>query len=222
MDDAQRNTKWRFAFLGVVLSTVTFLACDSSAMADNATQPDALDDYYESEVTVGHAFVAVGVLSAGIGGLLLSRRSTFERATGWPVLAFAAIGIFGGGAYAQQMGADHQTYSEELRTAPSTYRDKERLHAGGIRQRYLIYRIAEASLALIGVGMFTYGTLKSENTVRGIGLGLAIEAATFFSIDSFGAAHTSTYLEHVEAFTPTISLQLGVHNQWGLVMGSSF
>ena len=44
---------------------------------------------------------------------------------------------------------------------------------------------------------------------RGVGIGVAGEAATFFVLDAFGSARAVDYEEHVKRFDPSLAFSIG-------------
>ena len=220
---------------GVLLAAGAFaIALESVALADEpessgptsstARAPDdEMRAYYAGEKTTAFVFVAVGVVSAAAGAVLVTREGDFARGMGWSVLGLGAFEALGAGFYAFQVDAQLAHYSETLARDPAAFKREELTHIHGTTSRFVVYRLSEVALALAGAGVATYGFAANKDAWKGIGIGVAAEALTFFLLDSFGQARAVAYEERVRRFEPTVSLQLGGKDRpWSVGVGGKF
>lgn len=178
--------------------------------------------YYAFERNTAYTFVGVGIVSAGAGAFLVTRSGDFARGAGWSVLSLGVLQAIGAGAYKFQVDALDERYAATLARDPAAYKREEGAHIAGTTSRFVFYRATELGLALAGIAVATYGFVKDRDLWKGIGTGVAIEAITFLTIDSFGTARAHRYQEHVERFRPEVTLDLGGGGPWGASVRGRF
>ena len=105
----------------------------------------------------------------------------------------------------------------------AAFKRDETEHIHGTTSRFVAYRLAELGLALGGAGVATYGVVGHHDLDTGIGLGVAIEALTFFTIDSFGTrrahpawnAHRGIFVEPPRIENGNVGLLFDQHGHVG-------
>ncbi len=84
-------------------------------------------------------------------------------------------------------------------------------------------RASELARVIAGAGVATYGFVSDKDVWKGVGLGVAVEAATFFVLDAFGFACAVDYQEHVKRVDPSVAFSIGVGARpWSLAVGGVF
>ena len=211
------------AFTRVVRSVVTFavalfsLSLGRTATAgegpiSRAAMAENIRTYYHGERITSYSFMIFSTLSLAAGGVLATRDNDFARGLGWPMLGVGLIEIFGGTAYLFQMNSRLDRYSALIDRDPVSYKREELAETSGTARRYTMYRTIDVVLTLVGAGIATYGFAEKRDLVAGFGAGLAFEALTSFSIDSFGSFRTTKYKGEIERFDPNIAVQGGASN----------
>jgi hypothetical protein len=215
---------------GLLGSASTAAADDGAPLPAPARAPigDEMRGYYASEKTTAFIFVGVGSASAVGGGVLLATAphggsGDFARGLGGSLLGVGALEAAGAAFYALQVGAESAHYEETLARDPSSYKREELTHIHGTTSRFVAYRLSELGLALAGAGVATYGFVKNQDTWKGVGIGVAAEAITFFTLDSFGQARAKDYEDQVRRFEPQVGVQVGGGARpWGMSVGGLF
>jgi hypothetical protein len=192
------------------------MSVDGAAFADDGAPPaagagigDGMRGYYQSEETTAYTFVGVGAASAAAGGILLTRPGDLARGLGGSLLALGVLEAAGAAFYAFQVDAEVEHYSATLARDPSAFKREEATHIHGTTTRFFAYRLGELALAVGGAGVATYGFAKDQDLWKGVGIGVAAEALTFFVLDAFGQARARAYEDEVQRFQPTIAVQVG-------------
>jgi hypothetical protein len=204
------------------------IAWTPAAFADDATPSRAtmesdMRGYYGGERLSAYAIGGTGVLAATAGAYLVTRDTDFERGLGWPLLVMGGLEAIGATVYAYQVGSEIDHYGAALARDPAAYRTEEADHIRGTSSRFVIYRITELSLTLGGAAALGYGLATNRDVWKGAGLGVAALALPFFVIDSVNDARAKRYLDRVESFHPTLSVQPAVAERGLFVsLGSKF
>ena len=198
-----------------VLLAMASMSVGRPARADDGAPPasagigDGMRDYYQSEKTTAYTFVGVGAASAAAGGILLTRPGDFARGLGGSLLTLGVLEAAGAAFYAFQVDAEVDHYSATLARDPSAFKREEASHIHGTTTRFFAYRLSELALAVGGAGVATYGFAKDQDLWKGVGIGVAAEALTFFVLDSFGQARARAYEDEVQRFQPSVAVQVG-------------
>jgi hypothetical protein len=162
--------------------------------------------YYASEKATALNFVAIGALSSVAGVTLVTRTSEFSRGFGWSVLSIGAFEAIGAGFYAFQVDSQNAHYASTLARDPAAYKREESVHIHGTTSRFVAYRFAELALAVAGGCVAVTGFAFGRDAWKGAGAGIAAEAITFYTLDSYGQSRALTYEERVRRFQPTVGV----------------
>ncbi|MBX3188514.1 MAG: hypothetical protein KF819_15975 [Labilithrix sp.] len=212
---------------GVVL-VMLGLAASSTARADapppgRAAIGEELHGYYVAERNTAFLFMGIGAASAGAGAVLATRDGDFARGLGWSLVAVGGLELLGAAFYAFQVDAEIDHYTGVLAKDPDAYKREESAHIHGTTSRFLYYRIGELVLAVAGTGLAIYGFAADEDVYKGVGLGIAVSALTFFILDGFGQSRAKRYEERVNRFDPSVAFSPGVGDRpWALTVGGRF
>jgi hypothetical protein len=189
-------------------------------------------DYYEGEKRTAIVFTGLGASSAGVGSVLVRRGTSgargegsgdWSRGLGWSMIALGSLEALGAVFYAFQVGREIEHYSMVLGADPSMFKNEELTHIHGTTSRFVYYRTSEVGLAILGAGLATYGFAANKDGWKGAGIGIAVEALTFFVLDSFGTARAEAYEETVKKFDPRVSLGVGGGERpWSLDLSARF
>ncbi len=223
--------------LAIASSAALAMLCGSSARADEPPSPSApsapsaraavaedVTGYYRSERNTAFTFIGLGAASAGVGTGLVATRGDFATGLGVAMISIGALEMLGSTFYAFQVGAELDHYSELLARDPARFRDEEAVHIHGTTSRFFFYRASELVLVVAGAGIATYGFVSDRDVWKGVGIGVAGEAATFFVLDAFGSARAVDYEEHVKQFDPTVAVSIGDGGArpWSFTVGGKF
>ena len=171
---------------------------------------DAINDdvsaYYASEKDTALNFVAIGALSSVAGVVLVTRTNDFSRGFGWSVLSLGAFEAVGAAFYVFKVNSELSDFSTTLARDPAAFKREESAHIHGTTSRFVAYRFGELALAVAGASVATYGVLSGRSVWQGAGLGIAAEAITFYTLDSFGQSRALEYEDRVRHFQPTVGV----------------
>ncbi len=167
---------------------------------------DDVSAYYASEKETALNCVAIGTLSSVAGVVLVTRSNDFSRGFGWSVLSIGAFEAVGAAFYVFQVDSHRDRYSATLARDPAAFKHDEGAHIHGTTSRFVAYRFGELSLAVAGAAVATYGVLSGRAVWQGTGLGIAAEALTFYTLDSFGESRALEYEDRVRHFQPAVGV----------------
>lgn len=194
----------RFALAAAVAALLSL--SPSSARAD-APITDDVASYYRSEKTIAYTFLALGTAAAAGGTVLVATRDEeFSRGLGWSLVTLGGLQALGSIFYAFQVDAQASQYGALAANDPVAFKREEGDHIQGTTSRFLFYRTAEAALALAGAGVAVYGFAANKDAWKGVGVGVASQAALFFVIDGFGQARAKVYERRVKSFEPSVTV----------------
>jgi len=184
---------------------------------------DDLHAYYDSERVTGLLFGGLGVVSAGAGTALVFQSGDFERGLGWTLLSMGALEILGGGYYALAVGGEIRHYSTSLKSDAAAFKVEEGTHIEGTISRFPFYRVGELVVAAAGIGVAAYGFASKHPVWGGIGVGVAGESLSLFTLDAFGQARAHAYDRQIRRFYPTLALSVGGGDHpWGASVSGRF
>lgn len=194
-----------------------------SAPSARAAMADDVAGYYRSERNTAFTFIGLGVVSAGVGTGLVATRGDFASGLGVAMISIGALEVLGSTFYAFQVGAEADHYAGVLARDPAQFKADESVHIHGTTSRFFWYRATELALVVAGAGVATYGFVSDKDVWKGVGIGVAAEAATFFVLDAFGSARAVDYEEHVQRFEPSVAFAIGDGARpWSLAVGGKF
>jgi len=195
----------------------------TSAPSARAAMADDVAGYYRSERNTAFTFIGLGAVSAGVGTGLVATRGDFATGLGVAMISIGALEVLGSAFYAIQVGAELDHYSGVLARDPAQFKSEEAVHIHGTTSRFFWYRASELLLVVAGAGVATYGFVSDRDVWKGVGIGVAGEAATFFVLDAFGSARAVDYEEHVKRFDPSVAFSIGDGARpWSLAVGGNF
>jgi hypothetical protein len=181
---------------------------EARAQEAPVTRPEIEQDlrgYYTAEKGEAFFFVAVGLVSAAAGGLLVATRSDdFSKGFGWTALGFGAAEVLGAGYYAFAVDGKLDYYSGILARDPAEFKRAEAEHIHGTTSRFVLYQLLELAVVLGGAGIAVYGFAKDKPLYEGIGIAGFSESAAVLVLDWFGGQRAKRYEERLLRFDPTV------------------
>lgn len=163
---------------------------------------EAMDTWFEGERNGSAVLVGAGLLSLGGGVLLASQDDDLAQGLGITYAIFGGLELAFAASYNAGLPGRRAELEGQLRRDPAGTRLAERERMQGVADRFFIYRIAEGVIAATGVALMIGGTVSDEDTVTGVGLGLATQVAFILLFDQFVEHRAYAYLDHLNAVTP--------------------
>jgi MFS family permease len=197
--------------VGVLLGTTApALAQEDAGATDGAPVTRAeieqdLRGYYTAEKGEAFFFVAIGVISAAAGGLLVATRSDdFSKGFGWSAVGFGAAEILGAGYYAFAVDGKLDYYGGILAKDPVEFKRAESEHIHGTTSRFVLYQLLELAVVLGGAGLAIYGFAADKPVLQGVGIAVGAQSAAVLVLDWFGGQRAKRYEERLLRFDPSM------------------
>ena len=148
-------------------------------------------------------FGLAGASTVTAGALMLASQNQIARGAGWPLLTLGIVELIAGTFFSLRAAGEEAAARALLETNPAEFalRQREKVHR--ITHRFQPALLAfEAALAVAGGAMAGVGALKNQDTLLGVGLGLAVQALVFFAIDWAVLDRTQGYEAGLSRFLP--------------------
>lgn len=182
------------------------LALTSSAHADDAAQMRLdMHTYFAGEKRECLAFGGAGLAAVGLGSGLMSTQSGLARGAAYPLLGVALIELVAGVVLFGRTDAQVTHLDAQLTHAPAAFRTAELTRMRRVNAQFRALAAIEGVLMLAGVGLVAVGGIVKEDTATGVGVGLAVQAATLFMLDTFAHDRAISYEEHLRRFQVAVS-----------------
>jgi hypothetical protein len=189
-------------------------------MAGSAAAHDLeheLRDYYRGEKHGGLWFAGVGLATAGVGGVLVSRDNDFLRGMSYPIFAVSLIEILAGAILYFRTERLVRGRVAELRANPAALLDKEGRYLKRVNFQFRLLEGVEIALMLGGLATFCGGAAADSDTWQGVGVGLAIQAAAMLALDHAAHVRSQRYGRILDGISLSASSQqvtLGFSRSW--------
>jgi hypothetical protein len=166
---------------------------------DVAVLRSAMRAYVSGERRSVIPFAATAVVTMTAGGLLLLSSDSVARGAAWPLLGFGLLELAAGLFFGIRNQAPQ--LDAQLDADPAAFVRDEREKLGRISRRNQPILLAVWSAVIAAGGaMAGIGAARSEPTVAGVGLGLAVQALAFFLIDWAVLDRADEYLAVLDGF----------------------
>jgi hypothetical protein len=192
------------------------IAGDGVARADGESTRSVMETYFAGEKRGGLVLVGMGAAGLGAGAVLITRDSDVAVGASYPALALGAAhlaaGVFVYVASARRIDKLNAAIDRD----PDAFAAAERERMRGVRTQFLILKIVEGVLIAGGTGAAIYGFARDSDTLAGVGLGVAAEAAATLVFDIVADRRASRYLESLGA-VQVAPVAGGLGARWALV-----
>ncbi len=204
---ARRLTR-RAAALGIVLGAMAAsgdAAADDTASTtvapvDAAGMTRAMHHYFSGEKGEGVWFMTAGFSAIAAGGLLYSRRSDLARGAMYPVVAVGVLQLVVGVAVYFRTDAQVSRLDHALEVDAREYRTHELERIRRVNREFTFLKWTEIGLAAGGVGLAVVGAQTNRDTLKGIGIGLAVQSVAMLALDLLAADRAHEYTDALGNF----------------------
>jgi hypothetical protein len=211
-----------FAVASLCLGMLGLAAGTARAEPPREAMNNALVSYYDGEKAEGLIFLGTGVFSIGLGSYLVTRDSRFARGAGVPTLAVGVLQTIFAASYHAGIDGKVKDLRKQLDADPAAHRKKEIDRIAGVNRRFVIFRYAELGIIAAGATLATVGFVKKIDTLKGLGIGLAVESALFLSLDFFAERRAHQYRDKLERVPVAISVDPSRPQNFHLSFNRSF
>lgn len=158
--------------------------------------------YLKAERRGGLVLVGLGVPAVAIAGVLLAQDNALMRGVGYPLGAVGVLELGGGILFAGRTNRQIADLSRDLRLRPAHFREAELLRMNRINRQFDLLLPTEVTLLFSGAAMGAAGALNHQQTVAGVGIGLAVHSVVLLIFDHYAARRALRYTESLVRFTP--------------------
>lgn len=182
------------AILGTILVT-------ADARAEPAVEPmrAEMHTYFGGEGAESWGFGAMGLLSltgASLG--LFAAKDDFFQGAAFPLAAVGLIQLGAGVVLGLRTHRQIAARDALLDKHDHSFWELETPRMKRVRFQFEVLEVVEIGLAMIGLGLAAYGGRAREQTVTGIGIGLAVEAGAMLALDNAASQRADRYARAID------------------------
>jgi len=192
------------------VTLATSLAGASAAAADE-TQPIPVEQasaelradmhrYLREEKRGGAVLMGMGAPAVALGGGLLAQDQPLWRGFAYPVLIMGALEFFGGLLFYARTNRQRAQLDRSLTAQPAATGRAELARMRRINLQFSLIEALELTLIAGGTAMAAVGGVTRNDTLTGVGLGLAAESLGLLTFDLFATRRAHRYTGSVERF----------------------
>jgi len=146
---------------------------------------EAMHVWHRGERTSGFVpFLISGVSTVTTGSLLVAGGSQLGRSAGWTLLSFGALEVLAGLYFGLSSFGKEAALDAAFLADPVAFQASERARLNRITTRFQPILLAvEGALTVAGGTMAAVGGFRHDDTLLGVGLGLAVQGLVLFLLD---------------------------------------
>ncbi len=171
----------------------------------HAELSDRLHDYFRGEKREGPFFFGAGVLSLAAGGVFTGVGNELLRGMAYPMFGIGLLQVVVGAVVYLRTDAQVRRLDAELAASPGELKLNELYRMRRVNAQFRILKYVEAGLLLAGVVTTAVGAGVDQDTVKGIGIGLAVESGIMLTLDHLAHRRGIAYERALEAFQVAIA-----------------
>lgn len=155
-----------------------------------------IEKYFKAEQNESVLFVMVGIVAVAIAMYFLIKiKHPIYTGLAYPLIAIALIQIVVGCMVYLRSPKDIVRVNEIIQTDKARIHTEEIPRMEEVMKNFNTYKWIEISFILVGIVMFFY--FKQPSMLKGIGLGLFIQAGFLLLLDFFAERRGTIYLEYL-------------------------
>lgn len=156
-----------------------------------------IEKYFQAEQSESLLFLLVGLIAILVAiYFLVKQKESFYYGMAYSLIAIALIQITVGASVYLRSPKDIVRVTEMVQSEKTKIQTEEIPRMETVMKNFKIYRWVEISLIAIGIALFFY--FQSKPLLRGVGLGLFIQAGFMLLLDFFAESRGVTYLEYLK------------------------
>ena len=159
---------------------------------------DEMHQYLRKEMRGGFVLMAMGAPAVALGGGLLAQDRALWRGFAYPVLIIGALEFAGGLLFSARTPRQVRKLERDFAEAPIATRDAELRRMRRINLQFTLIEALEVTLLTGGIGLAAVGGVTRNETLTGVGLGLALESAGLLVFDVFAGQRATQYRHSLE------------------------
>jgi hypothetical protein len=159
---------------------------------------DKVNIYFNAELTESLIFILVGIAAIAVSlFFLFALRTSFYNGMSSSLILIAVIQIIVGSIVFIRTPKDNSRVENYVKHEPKKIESDEIPRMNAVMKSFALIRWIEIALLLSGVILFFI--MKENLFVKGIGLGLGIQAAVSLLMDYFAEQRGFVYLEYLKS-----------------------
>ncbi len=157
-----------------------------------------MHQYLHKEMRGGFVLMAMGAPAVALGGGLLAQDRALWRGFAYPVLIIGALEFAGGLLFSARTPRQVRQLERGFAEDPQATRATELRRMRRINLQFTLIEAIEVTLLAGGVGLAAVGGGTRNETLTGVGLGLALESAGLLVFDVFAGQRANQYHHSLE------------------------
>ncbi len=156
-----------------------------------------IEKYFNAEKSESILFFTVGLIAFILSlYFLIKVKQPFYSGLSYAFITIALIQVTVGASVFFRSPKDITRVNEIIQTDKSKITTEEIPRMNTVMKNFVLYRWVEIGLILLGVILFFY--FEPQTLVKGIGLGLIIQAGLMLLLDFFAESRGKNYLEYLQ------------------------
>jgi hypothetical protein len=184
----------------LLTSRVAAAQSTTTTGTDSHAMTAAMHHYFAGEKREGIFFFSAGVVAGAASGVLFGLNTEFSRGMAWPLAIIGVIQLGVGAVVYLRTDAQVAGLDRDLTTQPAAYRGRELPRMTTVNFQFRLLEVIESTLLLGGVAMTVAGFGSQQETLKGVGIGLAIQSAAMLTLDVLAHRRGTEYADSLRHF----------------------
>jgi hypothetical protein len=157
-----------------------------------------IEKYFNAEKYESVLFVLVGITAISFALYFLMKvKQPFYNGISYPLIAIALIQIVVGSSVYFRSPKDIARVNQIIKNEKSKITTEEIPRMEVVMKNFVIYRWVEIALLLVGICMFLF--FDSSSLLKGVGIGLIIQASFMLLLDYFAESRGKIYVAFLQS-----------------------
>lgn len=153
--------------------------------------------YFNGEKAESYIFIIIGVISLAMAlYFLFGLKTSFWKGVAIPFIVVACLEFFVGYTIVTRSPKDIKRVENFKNYEPQNIKNLEIPRVEKVLSNFVIFRYVEIALIILGIALM-YSSMN-DTFLRGIGLGLFIQASIVLSLDFFAERRGYIYFEYLK------------------------
>lgn len=153
--------------------------------------------YFNGEKAESYIFIIIGVISLAMAlYFLFGLKTSFWKGVAIPFIVVACLEFIVGYTIVTRSPNDIKRIENFINSEPQNINNLEIPRVEKVLSNFVIFRYVEIALIILGIALM-YSSMN-DTLLRGIGLGLFIQASIVLSLDFFAERRGYIYFEYLK------------------------
>lgn len=161
---------------------------------------EQISKYFNAEKSESVIFILLGFVAIAFAAYFFMKiKQPFYNGMAYPFIAIALIQIVVGSSVYLRSPKDIVRVNQIVQTDKSKIQTEEIPRMKTVMKNFALYKWIEITLILVGIVMYLY--FRPATLLKGIGLGLFIQASFMLILDFFAESRGKIYREYLQTLT---------------------